>query len=419
MMTAQSAGVTGGVDTHADVHVAAAVCSTSHRLIGVAEFDTTPAGYIAVYDWMANFGPIDRIGIEGTGSYGAGLARYLTAQGVELVEVTRPDRQARREQGKSDPVDAEAAARAVLSGRATGRPKTRDGLIEAIRLHLLVYDAMVRERTAMRNRLHAVVTSAPAEIRQQVRELRESAQIDVIARWRPRASDDVVAAACRQVLRELARHVLVLEERADTARAQLDVLTAQAAPALRDMHGVGALTAAQLLVAVGDNPQRIRSEAALAKLCGVAPLQASSGKTHRHRLNRGGNRQANHALWRIAMVRRNSDARTQTYVARRRAEGLSDREILRCLKRFIVRELYRALTRPMPAAPTGARLRELRLEARLTQRKVAERLGVTSTMISRIENGQLRTPALRQRIHDLLAHPVIYDPPVASAELAA
>ena len=419
MMTAEPAGVTGGVDTHADVHVAAAVCSTSHRLLGVAEFDTTPAGYIAVYDWMASFGPVDRIGIEGTGSYGAGLARYLTGRGVRLVEVTRPDRQARRERGKSDPVDAEAAARAVLSGRATGRPKTRDGLIEAIRLHLLVYDAMVRERTAMRNRLHAVVTSAPAEIRQQVRELAGSARIATIARWRPRATDDVVVVACRQVLRELARHILVLEERAETARTELDVLTDQAAPALRDMHGVGALTAAQLLVAVGDNPQRIRSEAALAKLCGVAPMQASSGKTRRHRLNRGGNRQANHALWRIAMVRRNSDARTQTYVARRRAEGLSDREILRCLKRFIVRELYRALTRPIPVVPTGAQLRTLRIDAGLTQRELAATLELTIRTISRIEHGHLRTPDLRHRIHNLLAHPAPSDQPVPSPQRAA
>jgi transposase len=195
MMTAEPAGVTGGVDTHADIHVAAVMCSTSHRLLGVAEFETTPVGYVATYDWMASFGPVDAVGIEGTGSYGAGLARFLTEQGVELVEVTRPDRQARRAQGKSDPVDAEAAARAVLSGRATARPKTRDGLVEAIRLHLLVYDAMVGERTAMSNRLHAVLTSAPAEIRLEVAQIRESARIVTLSRWRARAGDDVVAAA--------------------------------------------------------------------------------------------------------------------------------------------------------------------------------------------------------------------------------
>lgn len=403
MMTAEPAGVTGGVDTHADIHVAAVMCSTSHRLLGVAEFETTPVGYVATYDWMASFGRVDAVGIEGTGSYGAGLARFLTEQGVELVEVTRPDRQARRAQGKSDPVDAEAAARAVLSGRATARPKTRDGLVEAIRLHLLVYDAMVGERTAMSNRLHAVLTSAPAEIRLEVAQIRESARIVTLSRWRARAGDDVVAAACRHVLRELARHLLSLDQQADAARVRLDELTAEAAPAVRDMYGVGVVTAAQLLVAVGDNPERVRSEAALAKLCGVAPLQASSGKTQRHRLNRGGNRMANHALWRIAMVRRNNEPRTRDYFARRRTEGLSDREIMRCVKRFIVRELYRALTRPAAAVPTGAELRALRHQAGLTQRQVAEQLDVTLIMISRIENGQLRTPKLRHRIHDLLA----------------
>lgn len=402
MMTVEPAGVTGGVDTHADIHVAAVVCSTSHRLLEVAEFETTPAGYVQLLAWLAGFGPIDAVGIEGTGSYGAGLARFLTEQGVELVEVARPDRQARRTHGKSDPVDAEAAARAVLSGRATARPKRRDGLVEAIRLHLLVYDAVMRERTAMSNRLHAVITSAPAEIRVEVAQIRESARTATLSRWRQRAGDDVVASACRQVLRELARHLLILEQQADAARVRLDELTSEAAPAVRDMYGVGVITAAQLLVAVGDNPERLHSEAALAKLCGVAPLQASSGKTRRHRLNRGGNRTANHALWRTAMVRRNNEARTQAYFARRRAEGLSDREIMRCVKRFIVRELYQALTRPAASAPTGEQLRALRHLAGLTQRQVADQLDVTSATISRIENGQLRTPELRRRIHDLL-----------------
>ena len=253
--------------------------------MGVAESETTPVGYVAVYDRMISLGPIEAVGIEGARSYGAELARFLGEQGVELVEVTRLDRQARLAQGKSDPVDDEASSRAVLSGRATARSKTRDGVIEAMQLHLLAYDGVVRERAAMRNRLHAVLTSAPAEIRQEVAQIRVSARTVTLSRWRHRAGDDIVAAACRQVLRELARLLLSLDQRVDAARVRLDELTAEAAPAVRDMYGVGAVTAAQLLVAVGDNPERIRSEAALAKLCGVAPLQASSGKTRRHRLN--------------------------------------------------------------------------------------------------------------------------------------
>ncbi|MGM0619266.1 MAG: IS110 family transposase [Actinomycetota bacterium] len=275
MMAEPGAGVIGGVDTHAEVHVAAALCAATQQLLGVESFPATERGYEQLLAWLQAFGTVERVGVEGTGSYGAGLARLLAREGVAAVEVDRADRKARRHRGKSDAVDAEAAARAVAAGTATATPKARDGLAEATRLHLLAYDAAVAERTATLNRLHAVATTAPAGIRQEAGDVANPARLAAISRWRRRAGDDVVAAACRQVLSGLARHVAHLTTAVEQARSHLDQLTAAAAPGLRDMHGVGPITAAQLLTTVGDNPDRIRSEAALARLCGVAPLPLS------------------------------------------------------------------------------------------------------------------------------------------------
>jgi len=404
-MTDPPAHVTGGVDTHADIHVAAAVCSTSHRLLGTASFAATPAGYVKLLAWLISFGLLDAVGIEGTGSYGAGLARFLAAEGVELVEVDRPDRAARRVHGKSDPVDAEAAARAVLSGRAAGTPKTRDGIIEAIRVLQVVYRSAVRDRTATVNQFHAIVVSAPADIRDELQQMPPKQRVERARRWRDRAGDDVASRATRQALRELALRIGLLDEQASRIEADLDVLTEQAAPALRDLVGVGVHAAARLLVAVGDNPERIHSEAAFAHLCGAAPIRASSGKTNRHRLNRGGDRSANHALWRIVMVRRLYDKRTRAYVARRTAEGLSDREITRCLKRYVAREVHRAITRPIPLAPRGAELRRLRTDAGLPLRVIADQFDTTVQRLSRIERGLTRDPDLQTRVHTWLTQP--------------
>lgn len=354
MMTDPGRHVTGGVDTHGQVHVAAAVCSSSHRLLATEAFAVTPAGYGQLLGWLRGFGHLDAVGVEGTGTYGAGLARALASEAVHIIEVDRPDRAARRQHGKSDPVDAEAAARAVISGRAAGTPKTRDGLAEAIRALRVVYRSAVAARTAAVNQFHALALTAPASIRAELEDLTATSQrLERARRWRRRASDDVVAATTRRALGELAGRIEFLAEQASRAEADLDTLTEQAAPALRDVPGVGVHTAAQLLITAGDNPARIRSDAAFAHLCGVAPIPASSGKTNRHRLNQGGDRAANHALWRIAMVRMTCDERTRAYVARRTAEGLSSRDIMRCLKRYIAREVHKALladlTTPSPA----------------------------------------------------------------------
>lgn len=393
--------IVGGVDTHAKVHVAAVLCAITGALLGCAAFPTTRQGYGDLLGWMTSHGPIDRIGVEGTGSYGAGLLRYLRSHDVAVVEVDRPDRKARRLHGKSDPVDAEAAARAVLSGKATGTPKARDGAVEAIRALHVVLRSTVKDRTRAINQFKALLVTAPDTVRANLDEFTLHGQITRAGRWRD-AHPDPLAREVRFALRELARRIIVLREQAHRIEQRLHPLIEAHAPALLDVSGVGVHTAARLLVAAGDNPQRLRSEAAFAHLCGVAPIEASSGKRVRHRLNQHGDRSANHALWRIVMVRRSHDERTRAYFARRRAEGLSDRDITRCLKRYVAREIHRVLTNPPPPAPRGAEIRQLRTQVGVSLRIVCEHIGGHVTRLSQIERGMHHDADLQRRAHTWL-----------------
>ena len=336
--------VTGGVDTHLDVNVAAALDDIG-GLLGVEEFATDAGGHRALVAWLCSFGTVVLVGVEGTGSYGVGLARALRAAGIEVVEVDRPNRLARRRQGKSDPLDAVEAARAALSGRARGAAKTRDGDVEAIRALMVAKRSCRSTRTATLNQLRHLGFCAPDEVRQRFSGLSALRLAEEAASLRPREGTDVVAFATKTAMRTLGRRVVVLDREKADLDELLEVLVASAAPELFALYGVGVHTAATLLVTAGDNPERLCSEAAWAHLCGVAPLEASSGKVVRRRLNRGGDRQANAALWRIAMVRMRSDPRTQAYVARRVDDGRSKAEILRMLKRYIAREVYRHLPR--------------------------------------------------------------------------
>jgi len=340
-MTQQVLAVTIGVDTHVDVHVAAAVDAVG-VVLGSASFPTTVRGYGALAAWAEHFGPVSTFGVEGTGSYGAGLTRYLRTAGYRVVEVDRPDRRTRRHAGKSDPVDAEAAARAALSGEASGTPKTRDGSVEMIRMLTLTRRSAVKARTTARNQLVALIRTAPHPLRAQLEGLSVRARIQRCARLRPGPLTDPTA-TCKYALQRLARRCQALEAEIAQLDTELAQLVTAAAPALVASFGIGVHTAAQLLITAGDNPHRLHSEAAFAHLCGAAPLPASSGRTTRHRLNRGGDRLANNALWRIAMVRLSHDPRTRAYADRRTKEGLSNKEILRCLKRAIAREVYRLL----------------------------------------------------------------------------
>lgn len=335
---------TGGVDTHLDVHVGA-VLDPLGALLGVESFPADRKGCAALVAWMASFGPLDRVGVEGTGAYGAGLSRQLQSAGVTVIEVDRANRQERRARGKSDPADAVEAARAAQSGRASGLAKSRDGNVEAIRALLVARRSAAEMRSKTLVQIRHLSFTAPDELRERLRSYSAYMLANEAARMRVGTSGGVVTIATKTAIVTLARRVLAFDDELVRLDARLAELVADTAPNLLALHGVGVTGAATLLTAAGDNPDRIRSEAAWAHLCGVAPIQASSGKVTRHRLDRGGNRQANAALWRIVMVRMASDPRTRTYVQRRTDEGLSKLEIMRMLKRYVAREVYKHLPR--------------------------------------------------------------------------
>src|SRR5918994_3019 len=334
--------ITGGGDTHLYTHVAAAV-DANGGVLGVESFPTTTTGFVELHEWLASFGTLERVGVEGTGAYGAGLARFLCGVGVIVIEVGRPNRQARRAHGKSDSIDAVEAARAALSGRAAAVAKWGDGNVEAIRVLLVAYRSGRDTRTKCLNQLRHLGFCAPDDLRERFRGIGVDSLAQAAAALRPSPNGDPVVYATKLAMQILGRRVLDIDADGARLRDELTTLVGNTAPTLLELPGVGTHTAALLLVAAGDNAARIRSEAAFAHLCGVAPIDASSGKTTRHRLNRGGNRQANHALWRIVFTRMGSDPRTRAYVERRSIEGRSKREIIRVLKRYVAREVYRHL----------------------------------------------------------------------------
>jgi transposase len=342
-MAQGEAGVTVGVDTHGEIHVAAAFTSDLGRPLGHLEIPTTPTGYRRLLRWARGLGAPVQFGVEGTGSFGVGLTRFLRNEGCMVIEVNRPNRQTRRSRGKSDPVDAEAAARAVLSGQAAVVAKDDQALVGMICSLRVARRSAMKMRTQISNQMHALLVTAPAELRERLRPLSSDQLINVAAGLRPGPVTTPMAAT-KLALKGLAlRHQLLTEE-VMTLDVELSRLTMEAAPALCSLIGVGPDVAGALLVAVGDNPSRFRSEGSFANLCGVAPLPASSGKTsNRHRLNRGGDRLANGALWRIVMTRLTCHEPTQAYMARRSAQGMSKREIVRCLKRYVARDVYRCL----------------------------------------------------------------------------
>ncbi len=342
-MTDQPKDVVGGVDTHGDTHVAAVVDMTG-RILNTESFPATAPGYRRLLAWLRRHGIVVRVGVEGTGSWGAGLTRHLERNGIEVLDVDRPNRQMRRLRGKSDTVDAEAAARAALNGEATTRPKSRSGPVEALRAFRVARRSALKSRVATLAQLRALIVTAPEPLRAQVRDLDTATIVATAARWRP-GPPDTVTAATKTAMRELALRVQFLDDQIDRIDTHQNKLVADTCPELLELFGVGPQSAAALLVAAGDNPERLRSEAGFAALCGVSPVEASSGKTIRHRLSRGGDRQANHALWRIAFSRLRNDERTIAYEKRRTAEGMTRREIIRCLKRYIAREIYYVILR--------------------------------------------------------------------------
>lgn len=340
-----------GVDTHKDLHIAAAI-DTIAGLQATTTIPNDPGGFAALCSWAASLGQVMAFGIEGTGSYGQSLTRHLLAHGCKVTEVNRPDRAARARKGKSDAIDAENAARAVLAGIATATPKTADGPVEAIRRLKVAYGTAVKSRVQAMNALKGLLISADDRLQRDCRDLTSPRLTAHLARLRPGDPTDPDTAA-RTALRSLARRWITLNEEAAELAAQIEALTARTAPALIEIFGIGPDTAAEILIAVGDNPDRIGSESALAKLAGASPVPTGSGKTAgRHRLNRGGNRQLNNALYRIVLSRLRFHQPTRDYLARRTTEGKNKREIIRCLKRYVVREVYQALKTMHQNTPT-------------------------------------------------------------------
>jgi transposase len=356
-MTDPARTVTGGVDTHKDAHVAAALDGLG-RLLGTESFPATAAGYQRLFGWLSGFGEIESVGVEGTGAWGAGLARALAARGIRVLEVQRPNRQHRRRHAKSDPADAVGAARAVQAGEANGAPKAGTGGVEAIRLIQLARRSAMKARTQTTNQLHAVVTTAADQLRASLAGLTTMELVERAARLRPGAGTPTTpTAAAKLTLVTLARRWQRLTDEITELDRHLDQLTARTAPSLVELNGTGPQTAAALLTAAGDNPDRLRSEASFAALCGSSPLDASSGRQQRHRLNRGGDRHANAALYIIVISRLRWDPATQAYIRRRLAQAKTRKEVIRCLKRYVARQVHRAITTDLarpPSAPLTA-----------------------------------------------------------------
>jgi transposase len=330
-----------GIDTHRDFHVAVALAPNGGKL-DECRIPTIQQGYQALIGWSELFGNHPVFAMEGTSSFGAGLCRELLAAGFPVVEANRPDRSTRRRRGKDDGIDAEVAARAFLAGTVMAVPKSGGDQVEMIRMLKVAKDSAIESRTKAINQIRALLVTAPSALREKLSSLSRGELITTCATLRPGALAGPLMAA-KRALRSLARRVQALDSELDELLRDLDALTQAACPGLRQTYGIGVDGAAILLTAAGDNPERLRSEGSFAALCGASPLPASSGNTRRHRLNRGGNRQANAALHRIAVVRLRYHQATRTYAERRRGEGLSNKEILRCLKRFIAREVFHLL----------------------------------------------------------------------------
>lgn len=334
--------VTGGVDTHKDTHTAS-VLDHLGRFMGTRTFPATLTGYAALRDWMTGFGTISAVGVEGTRSYGTGLTLYLATQAITVIEVNQPDRHTRRRKGKTDDQDSINAAQAVLSGRATAIPKAGTGPAAAITALRTTRAGAIKSRTAALNQLDSLIITAPPALRESLSGLTSHQRITTCARLRPGADLTRPESGVKTALRRIARRIQHLTAEIDEATTELHTLTTQVLPRTTALFGVGPDTAAQMLITAGDNPHRIRSDASFAHLIGTAPIEASSGRSDRHRLNRGGDRHGNAATYRVVIVRMRHCPRTQAYITRRTTEGLPKRHIIRCLKRYVTREIYHAL----------------------------------------------------------------------------
>lgn len=390
--------VFAGVDTHADSHWLCVLDARGGVLLS-GRYPSDEAGCRGLVRAVLGAGAPVAVGVEATATYGAGVARALAEAGVPCWEVLSPGRARRRPGGrKSDPEDAERAARQAMAGEGLSAPKDTDGWVAALRALLAARDRLVASATAASNAALGIARSAPEAIASRLRGMRAAAAMPAILGLEE--PGDPAGAAALRALRALAESWAASREAAEGLLSEIGALVEENCPSLLAMYGCGPVSAARLAAAGGGNPARLRSEAAFAALCGASPVEASSGRTVRHRLNRGGDRKANCALHQIALRRLRGDPRTAEYAERRRSEGMSEREITRCLKRYIAREAYRALREPHRAPdrrPGAAGLREARLSAGVTRAAAAEALGVSVGLIGLMERGEGGSPAMAAR----------------------
>lgn len=329
-----------GVDTHKETHVAAAV-DWQGTPVGEECFPATRQGHRRLESWARSLGDVLRVGAECSGPYGSGLTRHLAKNGFAVPEAAFPDKTVRRKRGKDDFIDAEMAAEAAFTGTRTVTPKSRDGMVEALRMLQKTRSTAVAARKVALQMIRADVISAPEELRDQLRGMTRMQLIRHLVATRPDSTDfRTPPGAAKIALKRLAKRYVDLDDEVSELDDMIAATLADAAPPLVQLKCVGAQSAAQLMATVGDNPERLGSEASFAMLCGVAPVPVSSGMTYRHRLNRGGDRQANSAIHIIAIGRLRTDERTKEYVAKKMAEGHTKMEAIRCLKRYIAREVY-------------------------------------------------------------------------------
>jgi transposase len=344
-MTTIARRITGGIDTHLDVHVAAALDERG-ALLGTESFPTTPRGYRNLLAWLVeSFGTVELVGVEGTGSYGAGLTRHLHRHGISVVEVDRPNRQKRAgARASPTPLTRCLPPGPPKAAMPTDRPRPGPETSRPCGFCGVARGSARRSRTQALNQMRSLISTAPDELRAELRDLSIYKVLEVTSAYRHTGKTDVTAVT-KLTLRTLARRALSLEAEVKEIDSILKTLVAQTAPQLSAIDGVGTDVASALLVAAGDNPERLKNEATFAKLCGVAPLDASSWKNERRRLNHGGDRQANSALWHIVFTRMVKDPRTKHYIERRMKDGKTKKEAIRCLKRYVAREVFTTLPR--------------------------------------------------------------------------
>jgi len=340
-MLADTVELVIGVDTHKDTHTAAVVVAATGAVIVQTTVAAAPAGYRQLLAWADHHSGLRVWAIEGTGGYGAGLTRFLATHQEQVVELDRPKRAARRHGAKSDPLDATRAAREALGRDRLAQPRAA-GQRAALSVRLAARRSAVQAATDAQRQLHALVTAAPDALRGRLRGLTTHQLITTCGRLRQRADWDIETSATAVSLRTLARRIQLLNrEIADHTRA-ITALVRAWRPELLTRTGVGPIVAAIVLCA-WSHPGRCPSDAAFAMLGGAAPIPASSGQTVRVRLNRSGDRQLNQALHLIVLTRLRYDPATRAHATRRRAQGKTNREIRRCLVRYVARQLYRLL----------------------------------------------------------------------------